>query len=159
MDYSVVENMLLIPAQWYFSICNICVLQNVSWCMSQCHGVIASIPCDIHYDFVTLYCLLQLIVCVTASQYTTQCHNASQRMSQCHSVCSWCHRVCSGVMVWVIVCHIVTIQSKDNTYKGHNDSVDQLCWHPSQPHLLVTASVDKTIRIWDIRSMYHPAIL
>ena len=44
------------------------------------------------------------------------------------------------------------LQSKDNTYKGHNDSVDQLCWHPSQPHLLVTASIDKTIRIWDIRS-------
>ncbi|XP_065890171.1 THO complex subunit 3-like [Dysidea avara] len=42
--------------------------------------------------------------------------------------------------------------SKDSTYKGHNDSVDQLCWHPTDPQLLVTASIDKTIRIWDIRT-------
>ena len=35
--------------------------------------------------------------------------------------------------------------------KGHSDSVDQLCWHPKNPNLLVTASGDKTIRVWDAR--------
>ncbi|KXJ12032.1 THO complex subunit 3 [Exaiptasia diaphana] len=40
----------------------------------------------------------------------------------------------------------------DNKYKGHNESVDQLCWHPTNPDLFVTASGDKTIRIWDTRS-------
>ncbi|XP_047135623.1 THO complex subunit 3 isoform X1 [Hydra vulgaris] len=37
------------------------------------------------------------------------------------------------------------------TMKGHSDSVDQLCWHPSNPNLLVTASGDKTVRVWDSR--------
>ena len=63
-----------------------------------------------------------------------------------------CVTLCHSVSI--VTHHVFTIQSKDNTYKGHNDSVDQLCWHPSQPHLLVTASVDKTIRIWDIRSTF-----
>lgn len=41
---------------------------------------------------------------------------------------------------------------KDCTMKGHSDSVDCLCWHPSNSNLLVTASGDKTIRVWDSRS-------
>uniref|UniRef100_A0A8C5VVS2 THO complex 3 n=1 Tax=Microcebus murinus TaxID=30608 RepID=A0A8C5VVS2_MICMU len=41
---------------------------------------------------------------------------------------------------------------KENNYQGHGDSVDQLCWHPSNPDLFVTASGDKTIRIWDVRT-------
>ncbi|KAK3754393.1 hypothetical protein QZH41_011182 [Actinostola sp. cb2023] len=43
-------------------------------------------------------------------------------------------------------------KTPDNKYKGHNESVDQLCWHPTNPDLFVTASGDKTIRIWDTRS-------
>ena len=41
--------------------------------------------------------------------------------------------------------------SKERSFKGHEDSVDQLCWHPSQPDLLATASLDKTVRLWDTR--------
>ncbi|KAM6055774.1 THO complex subunit 3 isoform 2-T2 [Theristicus caerulescens] len=44
------------------------------------------------------------------------------------------------------------VHVKENNYRGHGDSVDQLCWHPSNPDLFVTASGDKTIRIWDVRT-------
>lgn len=42
--------------------------------------------------------------------------------------------------------------SKESTFRGHSGSVDQLCWHKSQPDLLATASGDKTVRIWDVRA-------
>lgn len=42
--------------------------------------------------------------------------------------------------------------SREQSYKGHTDSVDQLCWHPSHPDLFATASGDKTVRTWDSRS-------
>jgi len=42
--------------------------------------------------------------------------------------------------------------NKEITFKGHSDSVDQLCWHASNPDLVSTASGDKTVRIWDARS-------
>ena len=48
--------------------------------------------------------------------------------------------------------HISFYQSKDLTFRGHGDSVDQLCWHPKNPDQLVTASGDKTVRIWDART-------
>lgn len=47
---------------------------------------------------------------------------------------------------------VLLLQVKENNYRGHGDSVDQLCWHPSNPDLFVTASGDKTIRIWDVRT-------
>ena len=36
--------------------------------------------------------------------------------------------------------------------KGHLDSVDQLVWSPVDPNVLATASVDKSVILWDIRS-------
>uniref|UniRef100_A0A803MDA8 THO complex subunit 3 n=1 Tax=Chenopodium quinoa TaxID=63459 RepID=A0A803MDA8_CHEQI len=41
---------------------------------------------------------------------------------------------------------------KDIEFKGHTDSVDQLCWDPKHADLLATASGDKTVRLWDARS-------
>ncbi|XP_030376190.1 THO complex subunit 3 [Scaptodrosophila lebanonensis] len=40
---------------------------------------------------------------------------------------------------------------KGSVYRGHTASVDQLCWHKSNPDLFSTASGDKTVRMWDIR--------
>ncbi|XP_042754636.1 THO complex subunit 3 isoform X2 [Lactuca sativa] len=41
---------------------------------------------------------------------------------------------------------------KDLELKGHTDSVDQLCWDPKHADLIATASGDKTVRLWDVRS-------
>ncbi|PWA98967.1 transducin/WD40 repeat-like superfamily protein [Artemisia annua] len=41
---------------------------------------------------------------------------------------------------------------KDLELKGHTDSVDQLCWDPKHSDLIATASGDKTVRLWDVRS-------
>jgi THO complex subunit 3 len=35
--------------------------------------------------------------------------------------------------------------------KGHSQTVDQLCWDPTNPDHLVSASHDKTVRFWDYR--------
>lgn len=40
---------------------------------------------------------------------------------------------------------------RDGNYKVHTGSVDQLRWHPLKPEVLVTASGDKTVRVWDAR--------
>ncbi|XP_041368145.1 THO complex subunit 3-like isoform X2 [Gigantopelta aegis] len=44
-------------------------------------------------------------------------------------------------------------------FRGHGDTVDQLCWHPKSPDQLVTASGDKTVRIWDTRLNKSAAII
>jgi THO complex subunit 3 len=41
---------------------------------------------------------------------------------------------------------------KDVELKGHTDSVDQLTWDPTHADSLATASGDKTVRLWDVRS-------
>jgi len=43
------------------------------------------------------------------------------------------------------------LKEREVELKGHADSVDQLCWDPTHPDILCTASVDRTIRIWDAR--------
>ncbi|XP_046383965.1 THO complex subunit 3 [Ischnura elegans] len=49
--------------------------------------------------------------------------------------------------------------NKEFTFRGHGGSVDQLCWHASNPELLSTASGDKTVRIWDVRSQKSAATI
>jgi len=42
--------------------------------------------------------------------------------------------------------------SREFSLKGHEDGVDQISWHPSDPNMLSTVSADKTLRLWDIRT-------
>lgn len=36
---------------------------------------------------------------------------------------------------------------------GHNGDIDQLCWNPENPNLLATASLDRHVKVYDIRYM------
>ncbi|KAK2567082.1 THO complex subunit 3 [Acropora cervicornis] len=37
--------------------------------------------------------------------------------------------------------------TKETNHKGHGESVDQLCWHPSSSNFLVTASASKCVSV------------
>lgn len=48
---------------------------------------------------------------------------------------------------------VLHFQSKILSFTEHEGSVDQLCWHKTNPELLCTAGGDKTVRIWDTRQI------
>ncbi|KAI3633388.1 hypothetical protein MIR68_008335 [Amoeboaphelidium protococcarum] len=37
------------------------------------------------------------------------------------------------------------------TLHGHQDAISAVSWHPTEEYILVSASMDKTIKVWDIR--------
>jgi len=54
--------------------------------------------------------------------------------------------------IWFWLMALLFSQRLEHKFRGHTDSVDQLCWHATHPDLLASASGDKTVRIWDSRS-------
>ncbi|XP_017786275.1 PREDICTED: THO complex subunit 3 isoform X2 [Nicrophorus vespilloides] len=83
--------------------------------------------------------------------------------SKVHSVGWSCdgRRLASGSFDKSVCIHVLqkdTI-SKEIVFKGHGGSVDQLCWHQTNPNLLSTASGDKTVRIWDTRQSKSVAVI
>ncbi|XP_034485866.1 THO complex subunit 3 [Drosophila innubila] len=76
-------------------------------------------------------------------------------MSKVHSVCwnaNGCH-LASGSFDKTVAVYALERDRfvKNNVFRGHTASVDQLCWHKTNPDQFSTASGDKTVRIWDIR--------
>lgn len=53
----------------------------------------------------------------------------------------------SKVLTWDVTAGF----SKYSELKGHSELVERLAWHPTDPHILVSASEDKTTKVWDIR--------
>jgi len=44
------------------------------------------------------------------------------------------------------------LHGADLELKGHHERVSQLCWNPNHSDQLVTASYDKSVRLWDARN-------
>ncbi|PVD30873.1 hypothetical protein C0Q70_10148 [Pomacea canaliculata] len=80
-----------------------------------------------------------------------------------HSVAWSCdgRRLASGSFDKTVTIYTVERErlSKEHIFRGHGDSVDQLCWHPNNPDHLATASGDKTVRIWDSRTNKAAAVI
>ncbi|VDQ17747.1 unnamed protein product [Trichobilharzia regenti] len=45
---------------------------------------------------------------------------------------------------------------KVHSFRGHNESVDQLCWHPSDNDIVATVGADGAVRLWDCRTKKDP---
>lgn len=38
-----------------------------------------------------------------------------------------------------------------NSIHGHTSEIDHICWNMEEPHLVATAALDRTLKIWDVR--------
>jgi WD40 repeat protein len=43
--------------------------------------------------------------------------------------------------------------------KGHKSAINYGMFHPQNHHLVITASSDRTVRLWDVRDPEHPIVL
>lgn len=63
-------------------------------------------------------------------------------------------RLGSGSMDKTIGIHTLDSSrlTKELSLKGHQDAVDQICWHPTNAGLLASASGDRTMKLWDVKA-------
>lgn len=45
-----------------------------------------------------------------------------------------------------------------HTLKGHNRVVSDLNWHPKEPDIIASCSIDTFIHVWDLRDSRKPSL-
>lgn len=46
-------------------------------------------------------------------------------------------------------------QSRESsTLSGHTDGVEDITWRPQAPDQMASGGADKTLRLWDVKSMH-----
>ena len=62
-----------------------------------------------------------------------------------------------NIFVWKLVetGKTETIRRLIHIFEGHYRSVTSMCQHAEFPHLIVTASLDSTVRVWSLQTFQH----
>lgn len=81
------------------------------------------------------------------SKLTFSCEGEINSMSQGENY----HKIAAAVGNHIAIFDVQTGQ-RVQTYKAHFQRVNALHSHPSNSHLVVSGSSDKTMRVWDLRS-------
>ena len=55
-------------------------------------------------------------------------------------------------IVFVYPCFFYFFLNCFPVYTGHTDSVRAGCMNPTSPHMIISGSNDKTVRLWDSRT-------
>ncbi|KAI1295225.1 WD repeat-containing protein 24 [Mortierella claussenii] len=59
----------------------------------------------------------------------------------------------------IVIWDVGTHNKIDRTIKEHTRSVNRICFSPQDPNLLLSASSDSTVRLWDLRQRNRPGLV
>lgn len=66
---------------------------------------------------------------------------------------------CAGnIHIWNSTSSGNSWQIDTNAFKGHENSVEDIQWSPGEATVFISASADKTVRVWDVRGRTGPQI-
>jgi len=65
----------------------------------------------------------------------------------------------TAVQAWVEIGRVLSYhehEGEGESTDGHEDEVNCVAWHPTEPHTLATASDDGTVKIWSVHRAESP---